>query len=107
MTPVEFSLVFVLGLVGSLHCLQMCGPIVLAYSLPLDRARAGRAHLQYNAGRILTYVALGAVAGAAGRGIGLLGQMAGLASGARVVAHPAARTSRVAPSAAAMARRDV
>jgi len=85
MTPVEFSLVFVLGLVGSLHCLQMCGPIVLAYSLPLDRARAGRAHLQYNAGRILTYTALGTVAGGVGRGVGMLGQMAGLASGARVL----------------------
>jgi len=89
MTPVEFSLVFLIGLVGSLHCLQMCGPIVLAYSLPLDPARAGRAHLQYNAGRTLTYTVLGAVAGAAGRGIGMLGQMAGLASGARIVAGAA------------------
>jgi len=30
MTPLEFSLVFGLGLVSSLHCLQMCGPIVLS-----------------------------------------------------------------------------
>jgi sulfite exporter TauE/SafE len=89
MTPVEFSVVFVLGLVGSLHCLQMCGPIVLAYGLHLDRTRAMRAHFQYNAGRILTYTALGAVAGAAGHGIGLLGRMAGLASGARVLAGAA------------------
>ena len=78
MTPVELSLVFVLGLVGSLHCLQMCGPIVLAYGLPLSRAQAVRAHLHYNAGRVLTYMALGAVAGAAGNGIGLLVRFGGL-----------------------------
>ena len=30
--PLELSLVFILGLVSSLHCVQMCGPIVLAFS---------------------------------------------------------------------------
>ena len=96
MTPAEFSLVFALGLVGSLHCLQMCGPIVLAYSLPLDRARASRAHLQYNAGRVLTYVVLGALAGTAGQGIGMLGRLAGLAAGARVLAGGAMIVAGVA-----------
>ena len=86
MNPVELSLVFILGLVGSLHCLQMCGPIVLAYSLPLGHAQAVRAHLQYNTGRILTYAAVGALAGAAGPGIGIVGRMAGLAAGTRVLA---------------------
>jgi hypothetical protein len=61
----------------------MCGPIVLAYSLPLDRRSAMQAHLQYNAGRILTYTMLGAVAGAAGHFITVL---SGLAAAARVVA---------------------
>src|ERR1039458_5773328 len=82
----ELGLVFVLGLVSSLHCVQMCGPIVLAFSLPLDRSAALRAHVQYNAGRILTYAFLGAVAGAVGGGIGMLGRLAGMASGARVFA---------------------
>jgi len=85
MTLVEFWLVFLLGLVSGLHCLQMCGPLVLAYSLTVPKHRAWRAHLSYNAGRILTYASLGAVAGAAGSGIGALGRMAGLASGARIV----------------------
>ena len=62
--PFELGLVFLLGLVSSLHCVQMCGPIVLAFSLPLPRPEALRAHLRYNAGRILTYAALGALAGA-------------------------------------------
>jgi sulfite exporter TauE/SafE len=43
----------------------------------------------YNAGRILTYAFLGALAGAAGGGIGMLGRLAGLASGARIFAGTA------------------
>ena len=85
----ELGLIFILGLVSSLHCVQMCGPIVLAFSLPLSRSQALRAQLHYNAGRILTYAALGALAGALGGGIGLLGRLAGLASGARVFAGSA------------------
>lgn len=94
MTPLEFTLVFGLGLVGSLHCLQMCGPLVLSYSVAMAKGGAFRgdmlrAHLSYNAGRILTYTALGAVAGAAGGGIGMLGRLAGLAAGARIFAGAA------------------
>jgi uncharacterized protein len=87
--PLELGLVFLLGLVSSLHCVQMCGPIVLAFSLPLNRSQALRAHVQYNAGRILTYAFLGALAGAAGGALGMLGRLAGLASGARVFAGSA------------------
>jgi sulfite exporter TauE/SafE len=86
----DYPLVFVFGLVGSIHCVQMCGPIVLAYSLPLPGTTARKsllaAHLSYNAGRIATYAALGAVAGMAGRALGLLGRLAGLANAAAVVA---------------------
>lgn len=87
--PLELALVFLLGLLSSLHCVQMCGPIVLAFTLPLNRRDALRAHLQYNAGRILTYTALGALAGALGSTLGMLGRLAGLASGARIFAGTA------------------
>jgi len=63
----------------------MCGPIVISYSVFLKRDMM-LAHLSYNAGRVITYSALGAVAGAAGSGIGILGKMAGLASAARLIA---------------------
>lgn len=81
MTPLELTVPFSLGLVSSLHCAQMCGPIVLSYSLPLERARRGGLthHLAYNAGRITTYSALGAAAGATGSAVELLGEMAGVA----------------------------
>ncbi len=78
---------FILGLVSSLHCLQMCGPIVLAYSVSA-RSRY-RAHLAYNCGRIITYTALGILAGEAGAALGLLGRMAGIASAARIISGTA------------------
>lgn len=77
----DLWLMFGLGLVSSLHCVQMCGPIVLAYSMPL-RERRMAAHLAYNAGRIATYAVLGAAAGA----FGLAWRLAGLAGAARVAA---------------------
>jgi uncharacterized protein len=91
MNLVEFSLVFVFGLVSSLHCMQMCGPIVVSYSLPLARAGAARrgllvAHTAYNSGRILIYMLLGALAGALGSVAGMAGRLAGMANGARIFA---------------------
>jgi sulfite exporter TauE/SafE len=82
MTPLEFGALFSLGLFSGLHCIQMCGPIAMVIGGP-------RAQLTYNAGRILTYTLLGGLAGAAGGGFGMLGRMAGLASGARIVAGAA------------------
>ena len=85
MTALEFGLIFMLGLVSSLHCVQMCGPIVLSYSIAVNQLKKDASfvptllqnHLAYNAGRILTYSALGAVAGVAGGTLGLLGRLAG------------------------------
>ena len=61
---------FVFGFVGSLHCIGMCGPIVLA--LPVGKQRwtsfaFGR--LLYNFGRVLTYTLMGGAVGLVGAGI--------------------------------------
>lgn len=77
----EFYFAFTLGIVGSLHCIQMCGPLVLSYSMPLVGFTRGRqigAHLFYNIGRITTYSALGLVAGTAGAAAGTLGKLTGV-----------------------------
>jgi uncharacterized protein len=70
---IDYWLVFVTGLLSSLHCIGMCGPIVLAYSLSAGAgtataARGGifRLHAAYNCGRILACVILGTVAGLVG-----------------------------------------
>lgn len=63
-----------LGLLGSLHCVGMYGPIAL--SLPVqDKSQYARflAILIYNLGRIITYSALGALFGLLGQGFAIFG----------------------------------
>lgn len=65
---------FVLGLLSSLHCIGMCGPIALM--LPVDRANPAAKITQltaYHLGRISTYAALGALFGFAGKALFLAG----------------------------------
>ncbi len=72
MTFADAALPLALGIASSVHCAQMCGPIVIAYSLPMTSGR-GSAHVAYNAGRIATYGLLGALAGLFGQAIALAG----------------------------------
>jgi sulfite exporter TauE/SafE len=63
---------FLIGFLGSIHCIGMCGPIAL--TLPASTRYqfvAGRA--LYNLGRVVTYSGMGAVAGFFGRGLHLAG----------------------------------
>ncbi len=53
-----------LGLASSLHCAGMCGPIAASLTLSLGPNRT-RALLASQAGRIVVYIAAGALAGAA------------------------------------------
>ncbi len=55
---------FLVGLLGGVHCIGMCGGIVGALSL--GNAPRPLLHLAYNAGRILSYALAGALAGALG-----------------------------------------
>lgn len=78
-----------LGLVGGLHCVQMCGPIALASGMGVESAASGRrlwAVSAYNLGRITTYALLGAVAGLAGTGLNLVGRLSGLRNTAALAA---------------------
>lgn len=63
---VTLSSMLLLGLLGTGHCLGMCGPLVLA--LP-GRGRALLRHLAYHLGRIATYTAIGALLAALGAGL--------------------------------------
>jgi len=85
----ELSVIFGFGLVSSLHCVQMCGPLVVSFSLPLSRNTSSQqvfAHLSYNLGRIATYSFLGAVAGLTGHTFGLVGKLAGVENIVAIVA---------------------
>ena len=65
---------FILGLLGSLHCIGMCGPI--AFALPIDRSSKSKVIFQtflYHLGRLLTYSLIGVLFGLIGRGLFLSG----------------------------------
>jgi sulfite exporter TauE/SafE len=63
----ELPLIFLGGLLGSSHCIGMCGPLALALGVQQSRlpVNLGR-QLLFSVGRIATYGFLGAAAGASG-----------------------------------------
>jgi sulfite exporter TauE/SafE len=61
-------LAFFTGLLGSMHCVGMCGAIAL--TLP-SRTFAG--NLLYNVGRVLSYTFIGLLFGIFGKGLNLIG----------------------------------
>lgn len=77
------------SLLGSVHCAAMCGGFVCFYAGSANPTRGTvpmRAHAAYNVGRLVSYLFLGAVAGAIGSGVTQLGVLAGLANAATIVA---------------------
>ena len=65
-----FVLAFSLGLIGSLHCVGMCGPIALL--LPLQRQRKAFRWIQLGAyflGKTLAYTLMGLLFGIVGEGL--------------------------------------
>ncbi len=65
------------GFAGSLHCVGMCGPILLSFARPLQGSGHWISFAGYQAGRMWTYALLGGIAGWAGgkwqEGAALLG----------------------------------
>lgn len=64
----------ILGLMGSLHCVGMCGPI--AFMLPVDRSNNLKKFSQifvYHIGRLLAYGILGLIFGLLGKGLFVFG----------------------------------
>jgi len=73
MSP-EIYAAFFIGLVGSLHCIGMCGPIAIALPVP-DSSNMSffTGRILYNLGRVVTYSFLGAILGLVGSKIALAG----------------------------------
>jgi len=68
----QFAAAFLVGLLGGVHCVGMCGGIVGALTVQAPRRRqAWNLHLAYNAGRIASYAVAGAIMGVIG-GAGLM-----------------------------------
>ncbi|MGB3192663.1 MAG: sulfite exporter TauE/SafE family protein [Limnoraphis sp.] len=80
----DLVLISTLGFLGSFgHCMGMCGPITVAFSLSNtddSKQPSWRFHLLLNLGRILSYALVGAAIGGIGSVLVASGQMAGLGS---------------------------
>ncbi|MCF7567896.1 sulfite exporter TauE/SafE family protein [Sabulilitoribacter arenilitoris] len=65
---------FILGLLGSFHCVGMCGPI--AFMLPVDRSNSTKKIIQistYHFGRLLAYSLIGLIFGLVGKSLYIFG----------------------------------
>lgn len=87
--------VLIASLLGSLHCAGMCGAFVAVAVDCGQRVTLGPGlrpepqwpqHLAYHAGRLLTYMTLGAISGALGAAIDAGGALAGIQRTAAVLA---------------------
>jgi hypothetical protein len=79
---VDYSLAFLTGVLGSGHCVGMCGALVSGFFIKASEGGAGRAaYAAYHGARIGMYTLVGALAALAGVALvstGLLGKIQGV-----------------------------
>lgn len=81
-----YGLLFLIGLLTSIHCVAMCGGIALSQCVPKDseegmgskKMATIRPSLLYNLGRVISYTVIGGMIGALGAVISFSGTMKGL-----------------------------
>jgi sulfite exporter TauE/SafE len=69
---VGYAMLFGIGALTSIHCVAMCGGIALSQSVKPtsgERLRQMQPGLLYNAGRVVSYTAIGALVGALGAAV--------------------------------------
>jgi sulfite exporter TauE/SafE len=72
------------SVLGSLHCVGMCGGFVCFYAAGARTSM--RTHAAYNIGRLASYLLLGAMAGLLGMGMDRAGTLVGISRAAAVAA---------------------
>ena len=80
----DLGMLFVIGLLTSVHCIAMCGGINLTQSTMAAKGGVGvvRSNLAYNAGRVISYTVIGGIVG----GIGSVVSFSGILKGVVTVA---------------------
>ena len=80
-----YGMLFVIGLLTSVHCVAMCGGINLSQCIPQTavdgsarKSAALRPSFLYNLGRVISYTVIGAIVGALGSVISFTGAMRGV-----------------------------
>ena len=61
-----FGMLFVIGLMTSVHCIAMCGGINVSQCLSNNKKFSGLSPVMYNLGRVISYTVIGFVLGFAG-----------------------------------------
>lgn len=65
----SYAVLFIVGILTSIHCVGMCGGIMLSQSLSIEsksKFQAIKPALMYNIGRVISYTILGGLIGALG-----------------------------------------
>ncbi len=79
--------IFFIGLLGSMHCIGMCGGFVAMYSLKKPTAQPTLPyHILYNLGRITTYSLLGGILGYIGSFVAYIGEHRGIPGAVLLIA---------------------
>jgi sulfite exporter TauE/SafE len=78
-----FYIAFITGLLGSFHCIGMCGPIALI--VPVNGRNVLLSRMLYNIGRSISYAFIGGFIGFLGWGIAIVGYQQGLSVGVGVI----------------------
>jgi len=79
--------IFFIGLLGSMHCIGMCGGFVAMYSLKKPTTQPTLSyHVLYNLGRITTYSLLGGIIGSIGSFVAYVGEHRGIPGAVLLIA---------------------
>lgn len=79
-----YAMLFVIGLLTSVHCVAMCGGIGLSQCVPQGNAAGGgkgaslRPSFLYNLGRVISYTVVGGIVGAIGSVVSFSGAFKGV-----------------------------
>ncbi len=79
-----YGMLFIIGLLTSVHCVAMCGGICLSQCVPAkegtftNKFSAMRPSLLYNLGRVASYTVIGGIVGAIGSVVSFSGSMKGI-----------------------------
>lgn len=63
---ITYGMLFITGLLTSIHCISMCGAINLMAVIPVGSKRNLRNPILYNIGRVLSYIIIGGIVGLIG-----------------------------------------
>ncbi len=79
-----YGMLFLIGVLTSVHCVAMCGGICLSQCVPkkegvfTNKFSAMRPSLLYNAGRVISYTVIGGIVGAIGSVVSFSGALSGI-----------------------------